>query len=95
MKEKWEDKLFKLSEKYCVHDDRKLNSCLYHIFKPVVEYALKEQREELLETLEGMEKEVPKKHDIKHPLAKETSILQHRGGFNLALKEIKEKLCKK
>lgn len=32
-----DDDLFELSEKHCQHDDKKYNSCLWHIFKPFME----------------------------------------------------------
>ena len=48
---KWEDKLFDLSEKYCKHDSRKYNSCLYHIFLPFIDSLLQAEREEIKEKL--------------------------------------------
>lgn len=33
LEKKFEELLFKLSEKYCKHDDSKYNRCIYHIIK--------------------------------------------------------------
>ena len=42
----WEEELSELAEKYCKHDDRELNSCLYWIFRPVIVKALKAKDKE-------------------------------------------------
>lgn len=43
----WKEELFDISEKYCKHDDRDLNSCLYHILEPVIQKALLSQSEKI------------------------------------------------
>lgn len=53
--EDWEEELFELSEKYCQHDDRELNSCLFYIFKPVVLKALHSRDEELVRKIKHYE----------------------------------------
>ena len=54
----WEEELSELAEKYCKHDDRELNSCLYWIFRPVIIKALKAKDKEFIEILDGLDKEL-------------------------------------
>lgn len=47
----WKEELFDISEKYCKHDDRDFNSCLYHILEPVIQKALSSQSEKIIMSL--------------------------------------------
>lgn len=47
---------------------------------------------EILEASEGMKKELPSKWDIGHPLRKDPQVMQHLGGYNLALSDTQEKI---
>ena len=44
--EDWEEELFALSEKYCKHDDKKLNSCLFYVFKPLLQKSYNQGKQE-------------------------------------------------
>ena len=50
-KEAWIDELYELAEKYCKHDDREYNSCLFHIFKEFIDPLIKTERQEERERL--------------------------------------------
>ena len=79
----WEEELFELAEKYCKHDDREMNSCLYWIFRPVIVKALKAKDKEFIEILDGLEME------------EKTSIhsdIQHPKEYNQAVKKINNKI---
>ena len=92
----WEDNLQRLAEKYCKHDDRPYNSCLYYIFKPFIKNLLTQQRTEVLEEVL---KELPKELEIEEVKSflmelEKGMIMLSRSGFNSCLSQIKEKLLK-
>ena len=43
----WENELLVLCEKYCKHDDREYNSCLWHIFHPFIKKLLTSKSEQM------------------------------------------------
>ncbi|MAH46460.1 hypothetical protein CMI37_11550 [Candidatus Pacearchaeota archaeon] len=45
----WREELADLAEKYCKHDDREHNSCLWHIFEPFIEKAIKTEIADVLD----------------------------------------------
>lgn len=45
--EDWRDQLLNLSEKYCKHDNKKYNSCLYHILEPFITQLIQAEREKI------------------------------------------------
>ncbi|MEK6881179.1 MAG: hypothetical protein AABY22_16280 [Nanoarchaeota archaeon] len=59
LKNNFNDELFELAEKYCRHNDKELNNCLYYICKPfmekVVESTRKDMREKFVEVLDILE----------------------------------------
>ncbi len=64
-----EEELFKLSEKYCQHDDRKYNSCLYYIFGDFIKknYTPRSKLLEIeLESLQKIDNTVANAYKIKN-----------------------------
>ena len=49
LKNNFDDELLKLAEKYCQHNDKDLNNCLYYIFKPFMEKAIESTKEDMRE----------------------------------------------
>ena len=41
--------LFELAEKYCQHNDKELNNCLYYIFKPFMEKVIESTKKDMME----------------------------------------------
>ena len=57
LKNNFNDELLELAEKYCQHNDKELNNCLYYIFKPFIEKILKEERQRVIEEIERLKLE--------------------------------------
>lgn len=55
MNKNLEKKLLVLAERYCKHDDRKYNSCLYHIFHDFIDkyFVARRDEEERLDFKKG------------------------------------------
>jgi len=52
----WREELVELAEKYCKHDDRELNSCLYHIFEPFIKNILNQHTARIMDRLSKIRK---------------------------------------
>ena len=51
LKNNFNDELLELAEKYCQHNDKDLNNCLYYIFKPFMEKVTESTKEDMREDI--------------------------------------------
>lgn len=86
----WEEELSELAEKYCKHDNREMNSCLYWIFRPLIIKVLKEERNNIVKMVEGIVGE-DAKMQVSYKTAREISIGMNYG-YNKRGKEIRKKI---
>ncbi len=89
----WNEELMELSEKYCKHDDREMNSCLYWIFRLVILKALKAKDKAFIKDLKGLEMEEKHframcKHGCVCEMIEYNQAVQE---FNDKIKQIKKK----
>ena len=49
LKNNFNNELLELAEKYCQHNDKDLNNCLYYIFKPFMEKVTNSTKEDMKE----------------------------------------------
>lgn len=91
-KEDWRYKLVDLAEKYCHHDNRKFNSCLYYIFLPLIKKIEQSAHERgRQEAIKEIYNDIP---NIVRPIPKNFPFV-HTQGRNYAYMEIMKMIEKK